>query len=93
MSDAARILDTHFLSPLYGCRNLREYLKKILTTLLREDEGFSGKRPLGNSGWQQELGNAMACVDLIPGACVDEDDIWFEWSEYEQVMARAIRGL
>lgn len=35
------------------------YLAELLETLLREEESFSGKRPLGNSGWTGYLEDAL----------------------------------
>ena len=46
---------------------LREYFKKLLTTLWKEKEGFSGKRPFGNSGWQYDVYKALIENDLMPG--------------------------
>lgn len=40
------------------------YLAKLLITLLREEEGFSGKRPLGNSGWLGVIEEALGTDDL-----------------------------
>lgn len=34
---------------------IKEYLIKLLTELWEKGEGFSGKRPFGNSGWEHEL--------------------------------------
>jgi hypothetical protein len=34
---------------------IREFLQKLLLTLFEEMEGFSGKRPFGNSGWDGDL--------------------------------------
>jgi hypothetical protein len=34
---------------------VRDYLKELLYMVLVEEEGFSGKRPFGNSGWQHEF--------------------------------------
>ncbi|WP_025157210.1 hypothetical protein [Leifsonia aquatica] len=39
--------------------SIREYLGKLLWTVLYEDEGFSGKRPFGNSGWTGELEDVL----------------------------------
>lgn len=38
---------------------LRAYLKELLVTVWKKEEGFSGKRPFGYSGWQYELAGAM----------------------------------
>jgi hypothetical protein len=39
---------------------IRDYLKKLLSELWTEEEGFSGKRPFGNSDWQNEIYLALA---------------------------------
>jgi len=45
---------------------VREYLKALLTALWDEGESFSGKRPLGNSGWEFDL------LEAIPGKMSDK---------------------
>lgn len=52
--------------------NVREYLLKLLDTLLAEEEGFSGKRPFGNSGWLGEIELALVKSGHVKGT-VDED--------------------
>lgn len=34
---------------------IRDYLKGLLDSLWTQGEGFSGKRPFGNSGWRHDL--------------------------------------
>lgn len=34
---------------------VKDYLKALLRALWDEGEGFSGKRPFGNSGWEGDL--------------------------------------
>ena len=36
-------------------KTVKDYLKKLLLTLWEGQEGFSGKRPFGNSGWDYDL--------------------------------------
>jgi hypothetical protein len=55
-----------------GASTVRGYLVALLTELWREEEGFSGKRPFGNSGWQYDLYAPMVKAQLVAGA-VDED--------------------
>jgi hypothetical protein len=43
-----------------GDSTIGGYLCELLITLLNEGESFSGKRPLGNSGWENYLLTAMA---------------------------------
>lgn len=45
---------------------VREYFKALLTALWDEGESFSGKRPLGNSGWEFDL------LEAIPGKLSDK---------------------
>lgn len=51
---------------------IREYLHALLQTLWRENEGFSGKRPLGNSGWEYELITPLVRAGAIKGS-LDSD--------------------
>lgn len=48
--------------------SVRGYLKTLLKTLWEEGEGFSGKRPLGNSCWQHELYIPLVRAKVIPGS-------------------------
>lgn len=38
-----------------GATTIKGYLKALLYALWDEGEGFSGKRPFGNSGWEGDL--------------------------------------
>ena len=51
---------------------VREYLKKLLLTVWVEEEGFSGKRPFGNSGWKYELYKPLVKSGHLEGS-FDED--------------------
>jgi len=42
-----------------GADTVKGYLKALLSTLWDEGEGFSGKRPFGNSGWEYDLTDAL----------------------------------
>ena len=53
-------------------KTVGEYLKKLLLTLWEEQEGFSGKRPFGNSGWDYELYTALIKCGAVDGF-LDED--------------------
>jgi len=61
---------------------IRDYLKALLNQLWMEDEGFSGKRPFGNSGWQHEIYNSFDECDDIP-----------EDTEYDPLVFLAISAL
>ena len=55
-----------------GASTIGEYLKTLLLTLWREGEGFSGKRPFGNSGWDYDLYAALIKGGIAVGK-LDED--------------------
>jgi hypothetical protein len=47
------LLDHEFESMDFdGVVSYREYFKELLRAVWLEEEGFDGKRPFGNSGWQ-----------------------------------------
>jgi hypothetical protein len=48
-------LELRFDSDAGDGLTIRDYLHKLLLTLWEEGEGFSGKRPFGNSGWDFDL--------------------------------------
>lgn len=49
-----------------------EYLCKLLELVWIEGEGFSGKRPFGNSGWKYEVYPALIKSGLVSGKLDDE---------------------
>lgn len=56
-----------------GEQTLVDYLKSLLETIWKEGEGFSGKRPFGNGGWEFDVYKALVKAELIEGR-IDEDD-------------------
>ncbi len=68
----AEVLDLPMAENDAGEENLRGYLNKLFFTLLDDPEGFSGKRPFGNSGWQYEIYQHLVRWDVIDGE-LDED--------------------
>lgn len=46
---------------------IRQYLKTLLKTLWEEGEGFSGKRPFGNSGWEMTLIVPLVENEIVEG--------------------------
>lgn len=69
----ANILDLSFYcSDLRKDVTVREYFKELLTALWNEGEGFSGKRPFGNSGWENDLAIPLIREGIVKGS-LDED--------------------
>lgn len=55
-----------------GAATVRGYLVELLRALWEEEDGFNGKRPFGNSGWQSDFHLALVNAGLVPGI-FDED--------------------
>lgn len=65
-------LDTKFMCHDLGEEiAVRDYLKRLLHTLFEQGEGFSGKRPFGNSGWENDLAVPMIVGGFIAGEIDD----------------------
>lgn len=65
-------LGVRFSSDAGDDLTVREYLRTLLMTLWEEGEGFSGKRPFGNSSWEYEIYNPLVKAGFLQGT-VDED--------------------
>ncbi len=50
---------------------IHDYLRSLLHAVWNEAEGFSGKRPFGNGGWDHELEDALVRGEALPGNIVD----------------------
>lgn len=55
-----------------GANTLRQYFHELLHTLWNEGEGFSGKRPFGNSGWENDVYLALVEMGAVNGKIVNE---------------------
>lgn len=53
-------------------KTIREYLKALLKAVWTEGEGFSGKRPFGNSGWQYDMYPALIKAGMVTGKLDDQ---------------------
>lgn len=68
-----------------------DYLSCLLKTLWEEGEGFSGKRPFGNSGWEYEIYTALAAKGLCGGKLDDFGDIEkLDFGEANRLIFKAI---
>lgn len=99
-------------APMISSRNtsyettIGGYLGGLLARLLFYGEGFSGKRPFGDSGWEEDLFIALVSAGFVKGKYVpDEDDdpekseLYGEWDydeakaeQYLQTLIRSIFG-
>ena len=63
-----QLLDYKFyITALEEKSTLRNYFKTLLRTLWNESDGFSGKRQLGDSDWQDSLAMDMIEAALLEG--------------------------
>lgn len=69
--DAA--LDVRFDSDAGNQITIREYFRILISTLWEEKEGFSGKRPFGNSGWEYEVHYALAKAGFVDMGAYSEE--------------------
>lgn len=63
-------LEVRFDSDAGDGLTVRDYLRTLLETLWRE--GFSGKRPFGNSGWEYDLYAPLIKAGFLKGELDDE---------------------
>src|SRR5688572_26144706 len=97
MSDpttAQRVLDTPMQANDADAGTVREYLVRLLATVWAQEADFSGKRPFGNSSWQDEIYKALLIAGLVDGAfdedgCLDRVD----QSAADALVADAIEAL
>lgn len=61
-----------------------QYLTTLAQSVWEEGEGFSGKRPFGNSGWDSEVYNALCIAGLMQGTQRDGEDGWWETDYTEE---------
>jgi hypothetical protein len=58
---------------------IRDYLKELVGSLIREGDSFSSKRPFGNSGWEWDMHAPLIKAGLVRGRlneygyCTDHD--------------------
>lgn len=77
-----------------GAKTIGEYLKILLLTLWDKEEGFSGKRPFGNSGWQYEVYTALISAKVVNGKldeCGYVDDV--DYHTADNVVREIIIGV
>ena len=83
---------TFYSDSLDSETTLRGYLQTLLLTLWREEQGFSGKRPFGNSGWQSTLETDLVNGGVLPGKVVDEYYSEAD-GDFNKTIEEAIRSL
>jgi hypothetical protein len=67
VSNYDKALDLRITHKQLGDISLREFFCNLLIKLWDEQEGFSGKRPWGNSGWDEPVYAALIKAEIING--------------------------
>lgn len=55
--------------------SIKEYFHELLKVLWDEKEGFSGKRPFGNSGWEADIAKCLVKNGFVKGKLDSEGDL------------------
>jgi hypothetical protein len=89
-----QILDTPMGQNDAGVDTVRAYLAELLYLVWEHEDGFSGKRPFGNSGWQSEVHEALIRAGHLDGT-FDEDGYLDDYDRREanRLVLQAIRSL
>ena len=74
-------------------KTIRDYLKKLLSTLWEKEESFSGKRPFGNSGWQYDLHEPLVRGGAIKGTIDADGDVSADAPAAHKAIHLAIKAL
>lgn len=69
---------------------VREFFHAFLSELWRDPEGFSGKRPFGNSGWYYPVIYALIEAGAIKGVVERDEDGYVEDSKFDAKEADAV---
>lgn len=72
---------------------VRGYFVKLLDELLTKGEGFSGKRPFGNSGWEYDLYLPLIQAGAIPGKIEDGEIVEVDEPAARMALGSAVNAL
>ena len=93
MNDFDPALDTAFVSHDIGETTVREYLKALLEEVLIDGEGFSGKRPFGNSGWEYDIARPLISAGVLKGELDEEGFANFERTDWVELVPELVGAL
>ncbi len=83
----------------FYCRDLskkltiRAYLRALLERLFEEEDGFSGKRPFGNSCWSTDLAVPLIDGGMLSGTVEDGCAEGYDMGSYWQCVFAMIEAL
>lgn len=69
-----------------GARTVGQYLAELLLKVWQHGEGFSGKKPFGNSGWEWDIYAALGQANIV-AITLDEDGFIDDMTDEERAKA------
>lgn len=89
-----QVLDLELPENDANAPTVRAYLGTLLMNVWIDGEGFNGKRPFGNSGWQGDFDRAFIRAGWVDGT-LDEDGYVdsIEDEQVDRLMRDAIKSL
>jgi len=73
---------------------IKEYFIRLLLELWQDGEGFNGKRPFGNSGWDYQIYQALVKNGIVEGVLDSEGYLeHFDQVEADKLIIEAIKNL
>ena len=76
--------------PDSGATTVREYMRALLARLWERGEGFSGKRPFGNSDWELTVFREFVRADLIDGELRADGSVHYDRQQAEALVQAVI---
>lgn len=91
---ARRVLDLPLPTNDAGAATVRDYLIGLLALVWEHEQGFNGKRPFGNSGWQYDIYVPLVRAGILPGTFNEYDELnAFDHREADKLILAAIAEL
>lgn len=85
------ILDAHYSFEDCDAGCLRDYFFRLLERLWVEQEGFSGKRPFGNSGWDYDIYKCLVDKGYVLGIINEHGELDnFDMSQANQLIEQLL---
>ena len=82
-----KVLDLEFFTYDLNTKiTIRNYLKELLIGLWDRKDGFSGKRPFGDSGWDYAIGDCLAKNNIIESSIEGEDYFVYSMNDVDKLM-------
>ena len=82
-----------------GCHGLgdaqtvRDFFINAMVELWNEGEGFSGKRPFGDSGWDYEIAKSLVAAGIVEGKLDEEGYLDSVSDGWQDLVLRAVQSM